>query len=140
MSNQESHSIHYLRQIARLQPQPFFSGIPLFGRVIVWVRSAWNSVSTRWYIEPLIRQQNEFNQGTVYEFQALRNDLEMLRQELQVLAFTQQQHRTMLDEISERVIVSDREIVTLTHDLGKVTYAVIQLDETVKQFTGALPD
>jgi hypothetical protein len=47
------------RQI--LREQPFVSDLPLLGQLIVWVRSAWNWMSTKWYVIPLIQQQNNFN-------------------------------------------------------------------------------
>ena len=44
-----------------LSEQPFRSNIPLLGRLVVRVRLAWNWMSTRWYIRPLMQQQNSFN-------------------------------------------------------------------------------
>jgi hypothetical protein len=40
---------------------PFRSSVPILGPLIVWVRSAWNSVATKWYVRPMLQQQNEFN-------------------------------------------------------------------------------
>jgi hypothetical protein len=44
-----------------LRTQPFTSDAPVFGRVIVWIRTAWNWMSTKWYVLTLVQQQNTFN-------------------------------------------------------------------------------
>lgn len=41
--------------------QAFISRIPLLGHLVVWMRSAWNWMSTKWYVIPLVQQQNAFN-------------------------------------------------------------------------------
>lgn len=40
---------------------PFSSRIPLIGGLIAWIRTQWNNVATRWYVLPLVQQQNEIN-------------------------------------------------------------------------------
>jgi hypothetical protein len=44
-----------------VKPQPFASSAPVVGPLVVAVRSAWNWMSTKWYILPLLEQQNRFN-------------------------------------------------------------------------------
>lgn len=125
------HSVAALQQRACLTPRPLTSTTPVIGGVIAWFRNTWNSVSTRWYVAPLVQQQNEFNQGVVSE-------LYTLKEELHTLIIAQQEMRELLDEISSRLIASDRDVVAVTHDLGKVTYTVIRLDETIKRLDDAL--
>jgi uncharacterized small protein (DUF1192 family) len=40
---------------------PFTSNVPLFGPLIVAVRKAWNWMSTKWYVRPIVQQQVGFN-------------------------------------------------------------------------------
>lgn len=40
---------------------PFRSRIPFIGGLVAWLRTQWNNVATRWYVLPLIQQQNEIN-------------------------------------------------------------------------------
>ncbi len=143
---------------AHLIPQPFTSKLPLIGPVIVWFRSAWNSVSTRWYLAPLLQQQSEFNYLVTHELRVLTDKLHVLRNELgtvagdlnntitelntvngklhalegtaHTLTTERQELRQLIDEISERLIANDKDVVTLSHDLGKVTYALIRLSES----------
>jgi hypothetical protein len=131
VTGQRERSIMELQQRACLTPRPLTSNTPVIGAFIAWFRNAWNSVSTQWYIAPLIQQQNEFNQGVVDELRALRD-------ELHTLAIAQQELNQLIREISDRLIANDRDVTALTHDLGKVTYAVIRLDEDLKRLDGAL--
>lgn len=125
-------SLVELRQQAHLTPRPLTSNTPVIGKAIAWFRNMWNSVSTRWYIAPLAQQQTRYNQLVVDELQTLAMRQQELRR-LFDLVMTQQELRQLLDEISERLVATDRDVVALTHDLGKVTYAVIRLDEDIKR-------
>ena len=58
-----------------LQEQPFHSDKPLVGRLIVWFRTLWNNVATRWYVIPIIQQQTAINHR-------LRTEIAILREEL----------------------------------------------------------
>ncbi len=44
-----------------IQEHPFTSQVPVVGKMIVAVRSLWNSVATKWYVRPMLQQQNVFN-------------------------------------------------------------------------------
>lgn len=44
-----------------VREQPFISNAPVIGPLIVGFRTLWNWMSTKWYVNPLIQQQNEFN-------------------------------------------------------------------------------
>ena len=57
--------LNQLRIKQRIQEQPFVSHVPIFGPLIARLRAAWNSVSTKWYVRPLLQQQNEFNELAV---------------------------------------------------------------------------
>jgi len=48
-----------------IQEQPFQSRAPLIGPLIVWLRTAWNWMSTKWYVSPLVQQQNELNMALI---------------------------------------------------------------------------
>ncbi len=55
----------------QVREQPFVSHVLLLGPLISAFRSAWNSVSTRWYVQPMLQQQVEFNQAVVRSMTAL---------------------------------------------------------------------
>lgn len=45
-----------------LHEKPFTSAVPVFGPAIVAFRTAWNWLSTRWYVLPIMQQQARLNQ------------------------------------------------------------------------------
>jgi GT2 family glycosyltransferase len=47
---------------AVIEEVPFRSAVPLAGRLVAWLRERWLNVATRWYVRPLLAQQNRFNQ------------------------------------------------------------------------------
>jgi hypothetical protein len=108
----------HLANRAILTPQPFTSGAPIVGGFIAWFRSAWNSISTRWYLAPILQQQNELNLMLIDELRSLRRDMA-----------EQQARWPIVEEISDRLIATDRDATTLAHDLAQLTAAVIQLED-----------
>lgn len=62
----------------QLKEQPFVSGLPILGRLIVAARSAWNWMSTKWYVRPLIQQQSEFNSHAVRTLREVIAEQQML--------------------------------------------------------------
>lgn len=108
----------HLASRAILTPQPFTSRAPIIGGLIVWFRNAWNSISTRWYLAPILQQQNEINLMLIDELRALRRDM-----------VEQQARWPIVEEISDRLIATDRDATTLAHDLAQLTAAVIQLED-----------
>jgi len=108
----------HLANKAILTPQPFTSSAPIIGGLIVWFRNTWNSVSTRWYLAPLLQQQNELNLMLIDELRALRRDMA-----------EQQARWPIVEEISDRLIATDRDATTLAHDLAQLTAVVIQLHD-----------
>jgi hypothetical protein len=53
-----------LMKLWEIQEQPFTSQMPILGPLISAFRELWNSVATKWYVQPMLAQQVQFN-GTV---------------------------------------------------------------------------
>lgn len=88
----------WLEQYARIEEQPFRSETAVIGPLIARFRALWNSVSTRWYVRPLLQQQNRFNRLLVER----------------------------LHDHEQRLIAQDREQSALTHDLAELTAQLVQ--------------
>jgi hypothetical protein len=58
-----------------IEEQPFRSRLPLIGGLVVWIRETWNSVATKWYVRPLIQQQNAVNRRLSDELDALHEEI-----------------------------------------------------------------
>lgn len=82
----------WLYDKAEIEEQPFRSEAPIVGPLIVVVRTLWNSVSTKWYVRPLLRQQNRFNRLLVER----------------------------LHDHDVRLIAQDRDQVATRHDLAEL--------------------
>ncbi len=54
-----------LRQQGELREHEFRSDAPVVGRLVAALRRAWNDVSTRWYVWPVMQQQAYFNANAV---------------------------------------------------------------------------
>lgn len=51
----------WLLDKAHVRELPFTSRTPVVGPLLAWFRARWNNVSTKWYVRPLLAQQNEYN-------------------------------------------------------------------------------
>jgi len=96
-----------LNTCSTLREHAFHSAIPVVGPLIARFRAAWNSVSTKWYVRPLIQQQSEFNMLVV-----------------QHLGETD----VHLDETNARLVEVDREQVALRRDVAELTQQVVQMN------------
>lgn len=68
-----------------IREQPFASGVPVLGHVIVAIRNLWNWMSTKWYVQPLLQQQVGFNALAVRAFRELSVDNQLLSERVQRL-------------------------------------------------------
>jgi hypothetical protein len=71
---------------------PFASNVPVFGPAIIAVRNAWNWMSTKWYVRPILQQQVGFNALVVHALnesvaiqQALTEKVSQLQAEVVLL-------------------------------------------------------
>jgi len=58
-----------------VQEAPFVSGIPLLGRFVAFFREMWNRISTKWYVQALLRQQVSYNAAATRAFNNLHKYL-----------------------------------------------------------------
>jgi GT2 family glycosyltransferase len=86
MSVEETLQRQRLEEMQTVREVPFSSQVPVLGRLFVAFRSLWNSMSTKWYVRPLLQQQNAFNAEVVKHLQAERRDVAENVRELTFLA------------------------------------------------------
>lgn len=53
---------YWLLEKAEVTERPFQSPTPVIGPLLAWFRTQWNNVATKWYVRPLLAQQNQYNQ------------------------------------------------------------------------------
>jgi hypothetical protein len=100
-----------LAEKSQVVERPFTSNVPLAGPFIARFREAWNSVSTRWYVRPLLAQQNAYNQMVAEQVRELHGRLQ---------------------DLDGRLIVQDKEQTNLVHDTAELTTQLIQMNRRLE--------
>ncbi|RMG95926.1 MAG: hypothetical protein D6706_11145 [Chloroflexi bacterium] len=96
----DEEELNKLLEMVIVQERPFTSSIPLIGGLIVRFRTAWNNIATRWYMLPILEQQNRVNQ--------------LLARSLQ--------------DIDARLIAQDREQSMAAQDLAQIVTQIKQMN------------
>lgn len=86
----------------QLQERPFVSDLPVLGWLIVAIRSAWNWMSTKWYVRPLIQQQSEFNGHAVRTLRELIAEQHALADKVQHLKDLCYQQQTQIEQLQTK--------------------------------------
>lgn len=65
-----------LDQLNQLSPTPFVSTAPVFGPLIARIRSFWNGIAGRWYVDHLRQQQVIFNRMVFDQLRTIEAELQ----------------------------------------------------------------
>lgn len=102
--------------------KPFVSTVPLIGPILVWLRTTWNAVATKWYVRSILQQQNEFNRFAVQQHDYLQE---------------------RLWDIDHRLVAQDRDQSVLAHNLaefsaqlGQMNHLLQSIDERLARLEG----
>jgi hypothetical protein len=138
-----SLNLERLRQLATLQEYCFRSSIPLIGPLIARLRAAWNSVSTKWYVRPLLQQQNEFNELVAVAIAAHDADLHNQAAQLRVFEDRLAEDAIRPGELQARIrdhdawlIAQDREQSELVRDLAELRLLLVQMNRLLLALNG----
>lgn len=119
MSENKQERLHQLmRELhtrAHVREQPFTSDKPFIGRLLVRFRETWNNVAARWYVRPMVQQQNLFNQTVV----------QMLRELMELNSQLDEMNRH-LTQVEEWLISGDKDLSTLARQLAESEYRLRQ--------------
>jgi septal ring factor EnvC (AmiA/AmiB activator) len=119
MSENKGERLHQLMSElharAHVQEQPFSSDKPYIGRLLARFRETWNNVATRWYVRPMLQQQNLFNQAVT-----------QVLQELVELNSQLDEMNSHLTQVEEWLISGDKDLTTLARKLAKSEYHLRQ--------------
>jgi hypothetical protein len=106
-----------LQQKWQVEERPFQSNTAVVGPLIAWLRGAWNSIATKWYVRPIVQQQNEFNRLTVKQLEEIAVRFEAL---------------------DGRLIAQDKDQSALVHNVGELTTQLIQTNRLLKSIDDRL--
>lgn len=103
----------------QLKEIPFTSSVPVVGPIIIAIRNLWNSVAAKWYVRPIIEQQNDYNR-----------------------LFAE-----LVDHLNNQQVEEDREISDISHDLaeleamiGTIHRSLHSLDERLSELEKRLAE
>ncbi len=106
-----------LQQKWQVQERPFTSQTAVIGPLIARLRTIWNNIATKWYVRPIVQQQNEFNRLTVTHLEEIADRFE---------------------DLDGRLIAQDKDQSTLAHDLGELTTQLIQTNRLLQSIDDRL--
>jgi hypothetical protein len=115
LPGEDEQRFRELQASAHIRERPFVSHVPIVGRFIAFFREKWNSVSTKWYVRPMLHQQNIFNQTVVQTIQ------EMLEVHQEMLEAQSDLNRD-LELIEERIVSGDRDATLLARKVAEGEY------------------
>ncbi len=119
-----SRVLDELQARSELKEQPFASQTPIVGRLVARFREAWNSISTKWYVRPVMHQQSQFN-GLLLE--ALR------RQQRQFVELHQ-----IINELDSRLIEADLDETVTVRTAAELSARIIQLERSLAELQARL--
>jgi hypothetical protein len=99
-----------------LLERPFTSKLPVIGRLIVAVRTAWNSVATKWYVRPMAHQQSTLNAEMVGYLRILQDEVDHMARHSERIERLEALARGQLQESAENV----RELTALAERLARL--------------------
>ncbi len=106
---QQSGNRHQKNQW-ELVERPFSSSIPVLGPLVVGIRNAWNSVAAKWYVRPIVEQQNDFNR-----------------------LFAE-----LIDHFNTQLVEGDREISDINHDIAEINAMLTAMNRTIQDLSERL--
>jgi hypothetical protein len=121
-----------------IREQPFRSDVPIIGPLISRFRAMWNSISTRWYVLPLLQQQSEFNALLVFYLRAMEAAADARRDvvdgwmcemsgRLNEMGGRLSEMSEILNEVDARTIGTDQDQTQLTRNVAELSYQLTRL-------------
>lgn len=105
---------------------PFISRTPMIGPAIVALRNAWNWMSTKWYVRPLLEQQNQFNT-------TLSASLRVVLAELEAAHW--KRDAEWLAELRDNLRVAEEAILNTNRQTADLTRRLTALEDRTLQVT-----
>lgn len=98
-----------VRRHAQIREQPFVSHAPIIGPLIIRLRYAWNWMSTKWWVLPMVAQQNRFNLELI---DLLQDSITLVRQMIastaEMIAMQQAEMAELREEIEALRTTADQ--------------------------------
>ena len=109
----------WLLEKSQVKERPFTSSTSVIGPLLVRFREAWNSIATKWYVRPLLQQQNSFNQLVVSQLHEHDQWFILQDHEQTELATDLAQLSTHLGQLSRRLQTLEEQLAHLETQQSK---------------------
>lgn len=119
-------TLHHTWEV-REQEHPLRSNRPILGFLITALRTFLNKLSTKWYVRPLLQQQNKFNYYTLQQMIRLQGFMQEVNAETSLMG---QQHAWL--------IAQGQEQDELVHDLGEIAVQLHLLQKQLAELNSRL--
>ena len=111
MNEQEAD---WLTEKAPVQERPFTPSRPgIFGQLVVRFRTLWSQVATKWYVRPIIQQQNAYNLALIEKLREQENRLTQLDREQAELTRETAEITTQLIQLNQLLTRIDQRVAQL---------------------------
>ena len=115
----------------RVREKPFRSTTPVVGKAVVRLRERLNNLSTRWYVQPILQQQVDYNASVARTLREISGQLAELQarvglQALLTAGLSARQQQAPMDEIRS-------ELETLRARIGQLEAETALRGEGVKE-------
>ena len=106
--------------ISEIQPtnwevhdKPLSSDFPVIGPMVAWFRNTVNSISTKWYMQSILKQQNQLNRRLSEQTAQLQLQLSDQDHELSIMAHDMAEITNQLIQMNQMLIAIEAKMAQL---------------------------
>ena len=106
--------------ISEIQPsnwevhdKPLSSDFPVIGPLVAWLRNSVNSISTKWYMQSILQQQNQLNRRLSEQSVQLQLQLSDQDHELSIMAHDMAEITNQLIQMNQMLIAIEAKMAQL---------------------------
>jgi O-antigen biosynthesis protein len=114
-----------LHQKWSVSERPFTSEAPVIGGLIAAVRTVWNNIATKWYVRPMVQQQNEFNLLVAQTSHTLAEQINVLAEQINGLA-------QQINTYESWLMQQDRAATHSLHDMAETNTQLIRMNRLLQ--------
>ena len=96
--------------------KPLSSDFPVIGPLVAWFRNSVNSISTKWYMQSILQQQNQLNRRLSEQTAQLQLQLSDQDHELSIMAHDMAEITNQLIQMNQMLIAIETKMTQLESD------------------------
>ena len=117
MASDESSSISESQPTNwEVHDKPLKSDFPVIGKLVAWFRNSVNSISTKWYMQSILNQQNQLNRRLSERAAQLQLQLSDQDHELSIMAHDMAEITNQLIQMNQMLSAIETKMTQLESD------------------------